>query len=140
MRFITLLELPDHPNLTGAWDRLRGWLRERADVRKDKRFAKRESRKALRAYQCVHAARPDLQGRDLYEEIVAKCAVDQRETALAYVRHAVDSFAAWPANREVRFRDVVAYIIFDELVLSKQRPGTRADIEAVVASIVPANF
>ncbi len=139
MRFI-IRELPEHTNFTGTWDRFRGWLHERSNVRKDNRFAKGESHKALRAYQWVHAARPDLQGRDLYEEIVANCVVNHRETARAYIRHAADSFAAWPANREVRFRDVVSYIIFDQLVVSNQRPDTRADIEAVVASIVPANF
>ena len=66
---------------------------------------------ARRVASVVGAVRPDLHGRE---------------------------FARWPAGRDVRFRDVVTYVIFDELVRLNGRAGTLADIEAVVASVVPA--
>ena len=116
------------------------WFSEFLDALNDERFARRESRKALGLYHSVHRQHPELEGRALYQEIVKRCANDPLDSARDYVRHAEESFAAWPAERDVRFRDVVSYIVFDERVLSKKRAGTSTDIEAVVASVIPAEL
>ncbi|HXA35488.1 MAG TPA: hypothetical protein VNW26_04075 [Steroidobacteraceae bacterium] len=116
------------------------WFSEFWDAWTDERFARRESRKALDLYHCVHREQPQLEGRELYREIVKRCANDPLDNARDYVRHAEESFAAWPAERDVRFRDVVSYVVFDERVLSKKRAGTSTDIEAVVATVIPAEL
>lgn len=119
---------------------VRRWAADLLDLWADRRFARSESRKALALYRSVRSERPELAGRELYREVLARCGEGLWEHASAYVRHAEESFAAWPAHRGVRFRDVVTYIIFDERVTAMKRPGTRADIEAVVASVIPAVF
>jgi hypothetical protein len=106
----------------------------------EKRFAYRESRIAVRIYERVQRDHPGLMGRALYQEIIKLCARGQRERAEDYVRHAEESFADWPTSREVQFRDVVAYIIFDELVILRNRSSTSADIHLAVARVIPANL
>jgi hypothetical protein len=54
------------------------------------------------------------------------------------VRRAEESFTDWPVERELIFRHVVHYQIFDEY--QRQGParhGTRTNIGDVVARIIP---
>ena len=57
------------------------------------------------------------------------------------VRRAEQSFANWPVERELRFSHVVHYQIFDEYTrLGAGRPGTRTNVGAVVARIIPEDI
>jgi hypothetical protein len=116
------------------------WVSEAWAQSSDKRFVYRESRVALRVYERVQRDHPALMGRALYHEIVKHCSPGQPERAEGFVRHAEESFADWPASRDVQYRDVVAYIIFDELVVLRNRSSTSADIHMAVARIIPANL
>jgi hypothetical protein len=116
------------------------WLLQLWVLSSDKRFAYRESRSALRVYKRVQRDHPGLIGRALYHEIVRLCSPGQPERAEDFIRHAEESFADWPISRDVQFRDVVAYIVFNELVILKNRPSTSADVHLAVARIIPANL
>ena len=51
---------------------------------------------------------------------------------------AEESFADWPVERELRFRDVVHYLIFDEYMRAGQaRAGTKTNMGEVVTRIIP---
>lgn len=106
----------------------------------DRRFARGQCQRALRLYEQVHQERPDLRGRALYQEIVRRCAGGEPEQAIGIVRRAEDSFAAWPAGRDVRFRDVVAYVLIDELVLGSYGRPAPTDVERIVSAIIPAGI
>jgi hypothetical protein len=106
----------------------------------EKRFVYRESRVALRIYERAQRDHPGLTGRALYHEIVRLCSLGQPQRAEEMVRHAEESFADWPTSRDVQFRDVVAYIIFDELVILRNRSSTSADVHLAVARIIPAEL
>lgn len=61
-------------------------------------------------------------------------------SAAELVRRAEESFADWPAERAVRFRDVVHYLIFDEYLhqgQGKAREATKTNMGAVVARVIP---
>ena len=113
------------------------WLGRLLQPWADRRFARTESQRALLLYDQVHQERPDLQGHVLYEEIVRRCPGASSGCAVQIVRRAQDSFAAWPAARDVRFRDVVAYMVIDRLIVDRHRTNTSAEVERVVSRLIP---
>ena len=61
--------------------------------------------------------------------------------AAEIVRRAEESFTDWPVERELRFRHVVHYLIFDEYIHgAKERQGTRINIGNTVARIIPEDL
>ena len=143
MRFLAVGNTGDGRNgssLRAAAAAPRTWLSDILEAWGDTRFAQSESHRALSLYRRVKRDRPDLNHRELYSEVVARCAGASPEEARSTVRHAEESFAAWPAGRDVRFRDVVTYIIVDERVTSKRRAATSAHIEAIVAGVIASNL
>ncbi len=54
------------------------------------------------------------------------------------VRRAQESFTDWPVDRELRFRHVVHYLIFDEYMRGgKARKGTKTNMGGAIASVIP---
>ena len=110
------------------------------------RWQKRtRTRRAARALLAVHARvsaeAPDLRGADLYERIVARYAQLDAKASAALVLHAAESFADWPVDRSVTFRDVVQYLIVErELRRSTDDDDVRETVIDVVATIVPEDL
>jgi hypothetical protein len=128
----------------GAWARRIGdrssWLNYLMSWR-EKRFAQRASREALQLLQQMMTEKPGLKGKALYESFVVRRVGVDAAAAHALVRRAEDSFAAWPVDRAVNFRDVVHYIIVNEHLGEGAAPrGTRMDMGEIVASVVPAHL
>jgi hypothetical protein len=105
----------------------------------ERHYAKRASEQMLDLFHKERRVHPDLNGWALYEAVAARRLGDKpRISAAEVVRRAEESFADWPVERAVRFRDVVHYMIFDEYVHSgKAREATRTNMGAVVARIIP---
>ncbi|MBS0394748.1 MAG: hypothetical protein JSR54_08985 [Proteobacteria bacterium] len=119
---------------SGRWygTLLRAW--------RDRRYAYAECRGALQIYGTVVDECPYMRGRMLYHEIIRRCVGEDLDRAVEIVRRAEDSFAAWPAAREVRFRDVVSYVIVDELMQRADSGSIRADVERIVSKVIPVGF
>lgn len=81
----------------------------------------------------------ELKGRALYGAVIARRLGSNSILGAAdIVRRAEESFAVWPRDRELTFRDVVHYQIFDEYMRqSELRVGTRTDFGVAVARIIP---
>ena len=105
----------------------------------ERRYAKKASRQLLELFRREQREHPALKGRPLYEAIIARRGgLNPTLSAVQIVRRAEESFADWPRDRELRFRDVVHYQIFDEYMRQREvRMGTRTNIGAVVARIIP---
>lgn len=105
----------------------------------ERHYARRVSEQMLDLFQRERREHPDLSGRALYEAVAARRLGDKpRMSAAELVRRAEESFADWPAERAVRFRDVVHYLIFDEyLHAGKAREATKTNMGGVVARIIP---
>ncbi|HZF16100.1 MAG TPA: hypothetical protein VE046_09185 [Steroidobacteraceae bacterium] len=105
------------------------------------RFARHAGRGVLKVYWQVRASCPELTGHALYAQVVAKRSGIAPEAARAIVLKAEQSFAEWPKERELSFRDVVAYLVFAEFVRAHpERKGVQADMRRVVAKIIPGNL
>ncbi|MFN8178270.1 MAG: hypothetical protein U0167_10085 [bacterium] len=108
---------------------------------RERRYAHRESAAMLESYRSVQAGNPQLAGKELYEKVVAhRLACDEAEAA-EVVRHADESYARWPEERLLRFRDVVHYVIVNRLLVQHARSvGTLADTEQTVTAAIPVEL
>jgi hypothetical protein len=105
----------------------------------ERRYAKEASEQLLDLFRREQREHPELKGRALYEAVTARrLGLNPPVSATEIVRRAEESFADWPVERELRFRDVVHYLIFDEYMhAGKARAGTKTNMGAVVARIIP---
>jgi hypothetical protein len=105
----------------------------------ERRYAKEASEQLLDLFWREQREHPELKGRALYEAVTARrLGLNPPISATEIVRRAEESFADWPVERELRFRDVVHYLIFDEYMhAGKARAGTKTNMGAVVARIIP---
>lgn len=105
----------------------------------ERQYAKRASREMLELYSREQRQSPELKGRPLYEAIVARrIGSNPPLSAVQIVRRAEESFVDWPGDRQLKFRDVVHYQIFDEYMRQGDvRIGTRSNIGVIVARIIP---
>ena len=107
----------------------------------ERRYAKGASRQLLELFRHEQRERPELKGRALYEAVIARrLGSNPTLSAAKIVRRAEESFADWPTDRELKFRDVVHYQIFDEYMRQSQVVGTRTNFGVAVAQIIPAEL
>ena len=98
------------------------------------------SQQALDALRDVRVAAPDLAGDALYERILsARFGLDGSD-ARELVEGARESYAEWPVERELKFSDVVHYLVTVRC-LDEQEPEETHRIDGkigqVVRSIIP---
>jgi hypothetical protein len=105
----------------------------------ERHYARRASEQLLDLFRRERLDHPDLTGRALYEAVAARrLGAKPRISPAEVVRRAEESFADWPAERAVRFRDVVNYLIFDEYThAGKVREATKTNMGVVVARVIP---
>ena len=108
----------------------------------ERRYAKEASEQLLELFRREQREHPELKGRALYEAVIARrLGANPPISAANIVRRAEESFADWPAEREVKFRDVVHYQIFDEYMRQGEvRVGARTNIAQAVALIIPGEL
>lgn len=110
---------------------------------RERRFAERICRELLKLHALVSSRQPNLTGRDLYRQIVGvRIGDDAAAVDAAAVDAVLDgaerSFAQWPADRELRFCDIVNYLAATEFLAAHR--GSRwihADMKHIVASRIP---
>jgi hypothetical protein len=112
------------------------WLRRGTE----KRFAKRRSRELLELYQRARGKEPELSGKALYAGVVIQAGYDAKE-AQGVVRRAEQSFCQWPAEHDLRFRDVVRYMVVTEYLRSHAGSvGIQSNVDTVVARVIRADL
>jgi hypothetical protein len=110
-------------------------------ARAERRYATKAATQLLELYWLQRREHPQLKSRALYESVVALRLGPQAGRAAEVVRRAEESFTDWPVERELRFRHVVHYLIFDEYMRSREaRGGTKTNLGVVVARIIPEDI
>jgi len=105
------------------------------------RFAKKAGRLARAHYHRLRKKRPELNGQALYQAFVCECNAIDESAAQAILQRAEDSFAAWPNNRDLIFRDVVQYLVISEYLASHpERGGTTVNMTRIIAQIIPGQL
>ena len=107
-------------------------------ARQERLYAEGESAVLLELYRGIRSANAQLAGKEIYERVVAhRLGCDETE-AREIVRHADESYAQWPDERDLKFRDVVHYVIVHHLLASHTgRVGTLANTEQTVMANIP---
>jgi hypothetical protein len=109
---------------------------------REKHHAARTSRELLKTYHAVAAAHPGLKPPELYRHIVMARMGGTRAAAEAVLARATESFATWPVERALRFRDVVHYLAVSDYLADNEDAAewTRENLGRVVSSLVPENL
>jgi hypothetical protein len=113
------------------------WLQ----ARRERRFARECAHDMLKLHHDFSSRYPELKGHSLYRRVVARRLDGNDLVAEAVLHHATQSFAIWPVERELNFRDVVHYLAVSQYVAL--HPGARwvhADIKRVVEDLIPAQL
>ena len=102
------------------------------------RYSKKAARQALDRYQGLRADRPDLTGRVLYEAFVRDRNAIDASAARVILQRAEDSFATWPTDRDLKFMDVMKYLVISEYLISHpKRGGTSINMARVIEQVIP---
>ena len=108
---------------------------------RERRFAAACCRQMLELYRTVAATHPELSGPPLYRHIVMARSGASRPDADAVLGFAEQSFAAWPVERSLNFRDVVHYVVVQEFSVShKNALWLHANLNWVVCAGIPHNL
>jgi hypothetical protein len=111
------------------------WLGE------EKRYVRRECKKALQTYHDLRAQHSAIKGLALYEQVVVRLTGASADAAKALVRAAECTFAEWPVERDLIFRDVVHYLCFKQFCQSHgDRGWMRTSLRQVVDAEIPRNL
>jgi YHS domain-containing protein len=107
----------------------------------ERRFARRVSRELVRLHAAIAARHPALGRRDLYRKIVASRTGGDEDSAEVLLHQAEESFASWPAARDLKFADVVHFIAVSEFLASHgNSPWIYANMGREVGESVPSNL
>jgi transposase-like protein len=108
----------------------------------EKHHAAKTSRELLKLYEKVAAARPSLGKQELYRHIVMARLGGTLAAADAVLARATESFATWPVERALTFRDVVHYLAVSDYLATNAEAAdwTRENLGRVVASLVPEHL
>jgi transposase-like protein len=128
-------------------ERLPGWVRKLLGPLyvgwQERQHAARTSRELLQLYRKVAAERPGLRREDLYRQVVlARLGGGTRASADEILDRATESFATWPAERPLTFRDVVHYFAVSEYLASSKDVAdwTQENMGNVVARLIPEDL
>jgi hypothetical protein len=114
-------------------DVFRAW-RERA-------LARRLSRDLLRVYRESEAAMPELTGFARYRDVAARQTGLDEIGVRTILERAESSFASWPVERPLTFRDVVQYLVVHRcLDADPAAPGVRSRLATIVADEIPPSL
>lgn len=105
---------------------------------RERRYARSCCRELLTLHRRVRATQPELVGGDLYRKVVAARIGGDLSAADAVVRYAEQSYATWPVERTLTFRDVVHYLAVSEFsALGGSAGWVHVGIKEVVAATIP---
>ena len=125
----------------------RGWLADKLfhsgllTMLRERHQVRRTCIETLRLYREAEAALPAATHRERYEWVVARRTGSNPAGVRAVLKHAEDSFANWPIERPLNFRDVVQYLAITECMSANPSVGgVRARVEDKVAGLIPADL
>lgn len=134
-----LRHLPDENQPRSIADRLRVrtfWL-----MMAETWYAWRTSRSMLEWYRRVRSEEPGLTGRTLYAQVIMRRSGLDIRAASDILRQAEESFCSWPAGHDLRYRDVVRYVVVSEFLRSHEASmGTQTRMVTIVTHVIPEDL
>ena len=123
---------------TSLFERARELLATPLALWRQRHHAAAVSRQLLKLHSFVAERHPDLKGRALYRQIVMVRSGADIATAERMLNRAEQSFAQWPAQRDLTFADVVHCLAVEEFFAAHgETHWTQAHMGRVVAAKIP---
>jgi hypothetical protein len=125
----------------GSW--LNAALRRSKVLRlmRERQHVKRTCRDCLALYRQGEAQRANTTAAERYAHVIASRTGADANGVNTILRRAEESFAAWPNDRPLNFRDVVQYLaVTERLGDTLSESGVRAHVAEIVARLIPANL
>ncbi len=100
-------------------------------------YTRRASRRLLRLHDAVRRELPTQPKRARYEEVVGRWAGIDLPAARAVLERAEQSVSDWDTDRDLRFFDVVLYVVSDDYLRAHpERHGARSRIAQTVGRVI----
>lgn len=138
------------PKSNWLHDTLRGFnfvavMREFVAVMRERNQIRRICERLLGLYRQVEFDMPQASPTERYARVIEQSLGADPSTVRKILRRTAESFAAWPVERPLIFRDVVQYIaVTDGLKIDIAVDGVRSRIVdvvlAVAAEVIPGNL
>jgi len=108
---------------------------------RERQYVKRICRECLDLYHQVKIDHPTEAALTRYSMVIAKHTGGDAAAVDTIMQRVEESFATWPIERPVTFRDVVQYLaITDYMNENPEESGVRARVAEVVEALIPANL
>lgn len=108
---------------------------------RERSVARQTSRASRRLYLEVESTRPELTGVTRYREVIARQTGLDDAQVRRIIARAETSFANWPVERPLKFRDVVQYLVVYQCLEADPRAlGTRSRLTTIIAEEIPNEF
>jgi len=108
---------------------------------RERSIARHKSRDLLRVYRDVQVASPELHGVEQYRAVLAQETGLEPRAVEKIIRGAEDSFASWPVERPLKFRDVVQYVVVvDCLKANPEAKGVRSRLTTIISEEIPGEI
>jgi hypothetical protein len=113
-------------------------LRERYQIR-------RICAHSLKLYRRVAREMPEASNMERYARVIAEHSGADSHTVQAIMRRTEESFATWPVERPLTFRDIVQYIAVTgglkaDIAVTGVRSRHVDSVFDIVAGVIPANL
>lgn len=114
------------------WQMLVAW--------RERRFVRACCAEMLGLYASTAQAHPGLLGEPLYRAVVAARLGAGGRAVDDVIQGAQVSYAHWPEERELRFRDVVHYLAVSGYCQGRQGQGRKAWLRSNIAGVIDAEI
>lgn len=131
-RLLAMPSANDAPPITnpGVFNLLSAW--------RERRFAAACCRELLALHRATATRHADAKGLALYRLVVAAHVDADAATADTLLRRAQESYATWPVQRALNFRDVAHYLsVSGYWAAHRGRRWVCSDIRRVVDAVIP---
>ena len=135
----------EEPARTGSW--LREALRpfNFITVLRERRQIRRICSESLEIYRRVEREMPGASNLERYARVIGEQSGADPKAVQAVIRRAEESFATWPVERPLNFRDVVQYMAVTgglkaDIAVTGVRSAFVDLVFAIVADVIPANL
>ena len=107
-------------------------------ARRERVYAESQCRLLLEIYDHFRSEHPELGSDEIYARVVEHGLDCDPTAARSVVLEADRSFAQWPTEREVTFRDIATFLLLNQLLPAHSKTlGVQANVSAIVAATIP---
>lgn len=108
---------------------------------REKRFALACCREMLQLHDAIARHRPDLRGEALYRHVLAQRLGSDGPAVEKMIQGATESYASWPVERALTFRDIVRFVAVSEFIgLHRDTPWVHDGLKHLVDDAVPSRL